>query len=380
MVNEFSNLKKLDSYLNLLIKHGGSDLHMKAGSIIRIRINGELKKVGDKIFTKNDSVALAQGLAGGDYDRLLEQKSLDFSYALGSDYRFRVNIFLQLDGISFVFRVIPAKIPSIDDLKLPKIIKKISDETMRGLILITGPTGSGKTTTIASMIDRINNKRNSHIITIEDPVEFVFKDDRCIINQRSIGSNCNNFADSLRAALREDPDIIFVGEMRDLETIETALHAAETGHLVLSTLHTIDAKESINRVVSMFEKEEQERIRLSLASVLAATISQRLAISNDGGRRAVVEVLIKNTRIKDMILENRIHEIPDAIQDGKNTYGMQTFDQHLLELYEQGIVSKDEALDKSTNRGDLDIMIKNIIAKKTGGQSKDENLIKLQDV
>lgn len=370
-MSENIHLKRLDAYLHLLIKHGGSDLHMKAKSLIRIRINGDLVKVGDNIFTEEDAENLARAMLGEDFARFEEKKSMDYSYALNEDYRFRVNTFSQIDGISFVFRVIPTKIPTVDDLKLPQVIKKIADETMRGLILITGPTGSGKTTTIASMINRINGKRPSHIVTIEDPVEFVFKDDKCVINQRAIGQNCNNFADSLRAALREDPDIIFVGEMRDLETIETALHAAETGHLVLSTLHTIDAKESINRVVSMFEKEEQERIRLSLASVLAATISQRLAVTTDGGRRAVVEVLIKNTRVKDMILENRIYEIPDAIKDGKNTYGMQTFDQHLLDLYKDGIVAKEEALDKSTVRSDLELMMTQADIAKNGSFSDD---------
>ena len=225
--------------------------------------------------------------------------------------------------------------------------------------MLTGPTGSGKTTTIASMINRINHQRTSHIVTIEDPVEFVFKDDKCIINQRALGEDCNTFADSLRAALREDPDIIFVGEMRDLVTIETALNAAETGHLVFSTLHTVDAKETIGRIIGMFEPSEQERIKMTLAAVLEAVISQRLAKTVDGKRVAVVEILRKNTRIKDMILEGRDGEITDAIADGKNTYGMQTFDQHLLELYKAGTITKEEALEKSSKRNDLDLMIKN---------------------
>ena len=253
------HLKKLDAYLNLLIKHGGSDLHIKAGSVVRTRINGDLIKVGENIFSKEDSLNLAHAMMGDNFTRFEEKKSLDYSYSLDEHYRFRVNAFSQIDGISFVLRVIPAKIPTVDELKLPEIIKKIADETRRGLILVTGPTGSGKTTTIASMINRINASRPNHIVTIEDPIEYIYKDNKCIINQRAIGENCLTFSDSLRAALREDTDIIFVGEMRDLETIETALHAAETGHLVLSTLHTIDAKESINRVVSMFEKEDYSK-------------------------------------------------------------------------------------------------------------------------
>ncbi|CZE46725.1 type IV pilus twitching motility protein PilT [Campylobacter geochelonis] len=376
--------KKLNEYLNFLIKHGGSDLHIKSNSQIRGRINGDIVKFSQKPFPKSEALALAKELLRGRFDEFIEKKSLDFTYRLNDEYRFRVNIFFQIDGVSAVFRTIPTKIPTIDDLRLPQVLKKICDESMRGLVLVTGPTGSGKTTTIASMLNRINNTRASHIVTIEDPVEFVFEDSECIVNQRALGQDCNTFSDSLRAALREDPDIIFVGEMRDLETIETALHAAETGHLVFSTLHTLDAKESINRIIGMFEPSEQSRIKISFASVLEAVISQRLAVTIDGSRAPVVEVLRKNVRIKDMILFDRYNEINDAIRDGKNTYGMQTFDQHLLGLYADGIISKEEALDKSTNRSDLSIGIKNImLGKKADGQSGGDEYkedIKLQDV
>ncbi|CZE45912.1 type IV pilus twitching motility protein PilT [Campylobacter geochelonis] len=376
--------KKLNEYLNFLIKHGGSDLHIKSNSQIRGRINGDIVKFSQKPFPKSEALALAKELLRGRFDEFIEKKSLDFTYRLNDEYRFRVNIFFQIDGVSAVFRTIPTKIPTIDDLRLPQVLKKICDESMRGLVLVTGPTGSGKTTTIASMLNRINNTRASHIVTIEDPVEFVFEDSECIVNQRALGQDCNTFSDSLRAALREDPDIIFVGEMRDLETIETALHAAETGHLVFSTLHTLDAKESINRIIGMFEPSEQSRIKISFASVLEAVISQRLAVTTDGRRTPVVEVLRKNVRIKDMILSDRYSEVTDAIRDGKNTYGMQTFDQHLLELYTAGIISKEEALDKSTNRSDLNIGIKNIMLKqKADGQSGGDEYkedIKLQDV
>lgn len=356
---DYKQRDKIDKYLEFLIKNGGSDLHIKSNSQIRGRINGELVKFSKNIFTKEDGIQLAKELLRTRFSELIEKKSVDFTYKLNDDYRFRVNIFFQIDGVSAVFRVIPVRIPTIEELNLPDTIKKIADETMRGVILITGPTGSGKTTTIASMINRINHNRNSHVVTIEDPVEFVYKDDKCIINQRAIGEDCNSFADSLRAALREDPDIIFVGEMRDLETIETALHAAETGHLVFSTLHTIDAKETIGRVVGMFEPSEQERIKMTLASTLEAVISQRLAKTTDDKRAAVVEILRKNTRIKDMILDGRDGEIPDAIADGRHTYGMQTFDQHLLDLYVAGRITHAEALDKASKRNDLDLMIKN---------------------
>ena len=377
---DFKQRDKLNKYLEFLIQNGGSDLHIKSGAVIRGRIHGELVKFSKTPFLKEDAMTLAKELLITRFPELIERKSVDFTYKLNDDYRFRVNIFFQIDGISAVFRTIPVKIPEIDDLGLPPSIKDICDTAMRGVVLLTGPTGSGKTTTIASMINRINRQRTSHVVTIEDPVEFVFKDDKCIINQRAIGEDCNNFADSLRAALREDPDVIFVGEMRDLETIETALHAAETGHLVFSTVHTIDAKETVNRIIAMFEQAEQERIRMTLASVLEAVISQRLARTIEGKRVAVVEILRKNTRIKDMILDARDDEIPDAIADGRNTYGMQTFDQHLLDLYRDGVITREEALDKASKRNDLDLQIKNVdLAKKRdlaaeSGESAEEML------
>lgn len=362
---DFKQREILNQYLDFLIQNGGSDLHIKSGAVIRGRIHGELVKFSKTPFSKEDAMTLAKELLITRFPELIEKKSVDFTYKLNDEYRFRVNIFFQIDGISAVFRTIPVKIPEIDELGLPPSIKDICDTAMRGVVLLTGPTGSGKTTTIASMINRINRQRTSHVVTIEDPVEFIFKDEKCIINQRAIGEDCNNFADSLRAALREDPDVIFVGEMRDLETIETALHAAETGHLVFSTVQTIDAKETVNRIIAMFEQAEQERIRMTLASVLEAVISQRLARTTDGKRVAVVEVLRKNTRIKDMILDSRDDEIPDAIADGRNTYGMQTFDQHLLDLYRDGVITREEALDKASKRNDLDLQIKNVdLAKK----------------
>ena len=316
----------------------------------------------------------------GRFDELIREKSVDFTYKLNDRYRFRTNVFFQIDGISIVLRTITVDIPTMEQLKLPPTIKKICDETERGIILLTGPTGSGKTTTIASMIDYINERRTSHIVTIEDPVEFVFRDKNCIINQRSLGQDCNTFADSLRAALREDPDIIFVGEMRDLITIETAMNAAETGHLVLSTLHTVDAKETLGRIIGMFEVNEQNRIRQTLAAVLEAVISQRLVKTTDGKRTAAVEILRKNTRIRDMILDHRDGEIVDAIKEGRRTYGMQTFDQHLLELYQNGVITRDEALIKSTTRGDLEIMIKNEILARQGADSLNEDVIELKEI
>ena len=381
-MTEYADVQKqrLNKFLEFLVTNGGSDLHVKAGSHIRGRIHGEIVKLSDSILSKEDALDLAKELLRGRFDELIREKSVDFTYKLNDRYRFRTNVFFQIDGISIVLRTITVDIPTMEQLKLPPTIKKICDETERGIILLTGPTGSGKTTTIASMIDYINERRTSHIVTIEDPVEFVFRDKNCIINQRSIGQDCNTFADSLRAALREDPDIIFVGEMRDLITIETAMNAAETGHLVLSTLHTVDAKETLGRIIGMFEVNEQNRIRQTLAAVLEAVISQRLVKTTDGKRTAAVEILRKNTRIRDMILDHRDGEIVDAIKEGRRTYGMQTFDQHLLELYQNGVITRDEALIKSTTRGDLEIMIKNEILARQGADSLNEDVIELKEI
>jgi twitching motility protein len=381
-MTEYTDVQKqrLNKFLEFLVTNGGSDLHVKAGSHIRGRIHGEIVKLSDSILSKEDALDLAKELLRGRFDELIREKSVDFTYKLNDRYRFRTNVFFQIDGISIVLRTITVDIPTMEQLKLPPTIKKICDETERGIILLTGPTGSGKTTTIASMIDYINERRTSHIVTIEDPVEFVFRDKNCIINQRSLGQDCNTFADSLRAALREDPDIIFVGEMRDLITIETAMNAAETGHLVLSTLHTVDAKETLGRIIGMFEVNEQNRIRQTLAAVLEAVISQRLVKTTDGKRTAAVEILRKNTRIRDMILDHRDGEIVDAIKEGRRTYGMQTFDQHLLELYQNGVITRDEALIKSTTRGDLEIMIKNEILARQGADSLNEDVIELKEI
>ena len=381
-MTEYTDVQKqrLNKFLEFLVTNGGSDLHVKAGSHIRGRIHGEIVKLSDSILSKEDALDLAKELLRGRFDELIREKSVDFTYKLNDRYRFRTNVFFQIDGISIVLRTITVDIPTMEQLKLPPTIKKICDETERGIILLTGPTGSGKTTTIASMIDYINERRTSHIVTIEDPVEFVFRDKNCIINQRSLGQDCNTFADSLRAALREDPDIIFVGEMRDLITIETAMNAAETGHLVLSTLHTVDAKETLGRIIGMFEVNEQNRIRQTLAAVLEAVISQRLVKTTDGKRTAAVEILRKNTRIRDMILDHRDGEIVDARKAGRRTDGMQTFDQHLLELYQNGVITRDEALIKSTTRGDLEIMIKNEILARQGADSLNEDVIELKEI
>ncbi len=365
---EYKMLEKLKFYLNGLVKHGGSDLHIKSSSLIRGRINGEMVPLSQEILTHADGLQLAKEVLKGRFKELVEKKSVDFNFKLNEKYRFRGNIFFQTDGVSAVFRVIPVDIPSMDELKLPESIKKFCS-LKRGLVLVTGPTGSGKSTTLASIIDQINKDHRKHIITIEDPVEFVYRDKNSLINQRAIGQDALDFSTALRAALREDPDVILVGEMRDMETIETAMHAAETGHLVLSTLHTVDAKDTINRIIGMFPGNEQNKIRMSLAATLQGVLSQRLIKTVDNKRAAAIEILMKNARIESLIADSRDSEITDAIAEGKDIYGMQTFDQALLELYMAGKISEEETLINATNSSDLQMKMTSFLS-----QGKEEDL------
>ena len=372
----FENVKKLRKYLGKLIEVGGSDLHIKANSLVRARVNGEIVPFKDEYFTKEEALGLAKEMLRTRFKELVENKDIDLVYIYDENTRFRVNMFFQVEGVSAVFRVIPVKIKTIDELKLPKSIHTLA-KIKRGLVLVTGVTGSGKSTTLAAIIDEINRTRREHIITVEDPVEFVHKDKLCIINQRSLGQDAKSFSRALRAALREDPDIILVGEMRDLETIEMALHAAETGHLVFSTLHTLDVKETIDRIVSVFSGEEQNRIRVMLASVLQAVVSQRLVKSVDGGRVAAMEIMFKTSLIEDLIVEERVLEITEAIEKGK-IYGMQTFDQSLYQLYKQGLISKEEALNNATSPSDMELRMKGLLGDEKGTVS--EEALEKEDV
>jgi len=374
---DFKMLEKLKFYLKGLIKHGGSDLHIKSGSIFRGRINGEMVPLSNEILSHEDGIQLAKEVLRGRFAELVDQKSVDFNFKLNEEYRFRGNMFFQTEGVSAVFRVIPVKIPSIDELKLPPSISKLID-LKRGLVLVTGPTGSGKSTTLASIIDEVNRTSRKHIITIEDPIEFVYQDKKSLINQRAIGQDALDFSTALRAALREDPDIILVGEMRDMETIETAMHAAETGHLVLSTLHTVDAKDTINRIIGMFPGNEQNKIRMSLAATIQGVLSQRLVKTKDGKRAAAIEILFRNARIESLIADGRDSEITDAIAEGKDIYGMQTFDQALLDLYSRGVIDEDEALVNASNRGDLKMQIDNFNHKHQVEERLEDSMIDLK--
>lgn len=364
----FEQLKKIRVHLKKMIEVGGSDLHIKANAVIRARINGNIVQFSGGIFSKDDAMTFAKELLKGRFAEFVATKELDLVYPFDENNRFRVNIFFQMDGVSAVFRVIPVKIPSFEELHLPDIVKSFTKRD-RGLVLVTGVTGSGKSTTLAALINEINLTRKQHIITIEDPIEFVHKDRNCIINQRSVGQDTLSFGSALRAALREDPDIILVGEMRDKETINLALHAADTGHLVFSTLHTIDAKETINRIIGQFPPEEQNRVRLSVAGVLQGVISQRLVPAIDGGRRAAMEVLVRTPRIEKLIMENRDYEIRDTIEAGKEHYKSQSFDQSILDLYNDGIISKEQAMKNATSASDLELKISGLSSGKASDQS-----------
>jgi len=344
---------KLQMYLKAMLKNKGSDLHLKATAQARVRVHGVLKILGKEIMTATMMENMAKEILTPDqYQKLMDDRQLDFSYVIGTEGRFRANFFFQMNGLSSVMRVIPVEILPLEKLNLPPVVATFADIS-RGMILVTGVTGSGKSTTLAAIIDLINRKHQKHIITVEDPVEFVHPDKKCLINQRGVGEDTHSFADALKAALREDPDIILVGEMRDMETIEIGLHAANTGHLVFSTLHTLDAKETIDRIIGTFGAEEQPRIRLALASVLEVVLSQRLIPTIDGGRAAGLEILIKTARIEQLISEDNDSEIPDALADGKEIYGTQTFDQALLDLFYGKRITKEMALEYSTNPSDM---------------------------
>ncbi len=353
----------LSSILNIAIKGRASDVHLKAGVPPILRINGSLVPIKNHERLAPDEVARTALRIMNDAQKetFKNAHQVDMAYSIPGLGRFRVNVFQQRGATGVVFRVIPMKIQNLEELNLPKVLDIISNE-VRGLVLVTGVTGSGKSTTLATMIDSVNNRRSDHIITVEDPIEFLHRDKRCIINQREIGTDARTFSEALRGALRQDPDIILVGEMRDLETIEIALTAAETGHLVLSTLHTIDAMETINRIVSVFPPYQQKQVRIQLAGVIKAIISQRLLPTKDGkGRVPAVEIMVTTSRIRECIEDKeKTKDIADAISKGYTTYGMQSFDQSILSLLNRGLISYDEALKQASNPADFALKVKGI--------------------
>ncbi len=363
----------IDGLLKLLIEKRGSDLHLKVGLKPILRMKGELEAQGHlPEVTASDMKEVFDKVLVEHQKNIFEKsKEVDTSYELGGIARFRGNLFLQKGKVGAVFRMIPAKIPTIDEMGYPDVLK---DFTMKhqGLILVTGPTGSGKSTTLAAMIDHINKNRKSHIITIEDPLEFVHRDQMSIINQREIGFDTLSFSNALRAALRQDPDVILVGEMRDAETIRIAMTAAETGHLVFSTLHTIDAKQTVDRIIGTFDADEQHQVRMQLGNVLYAAISQKLTAKADGsGRVAVMEILINSPMIKKLIDENKAGAIQKAMEESTAFYGMQTFNQHLFSLVQSKTITEKEAMATSPSPHDLKLRLQTTGFKpeetKTGG-------------
>jgi len=353
----------LNEILKVALKGGASDIHMKSGLPPMFRVDGQLVplKNGERLMPEEIQKTAFGIMSPVQKARFEEAREADLAYGIPGLGRFRVNVFQQRGTVGIVFRVIPFGVKTIEQLHLPKVVETIAME-QRGLILVTGTTGSGKSTTLAAMLDYINTNRTCHIMTIEDPIEFLIRDRRSVVNQREIGVDTQSFANALRAALRQDPDVILVGEMRDFETIETAITAAETGHLVMSTLHTLDATETINRIISVFPPYQQKQVRLQLASILKAVISQRLVPRADGkGRVPALEILMSTARVRECIGDkDRTKELHDAITKGFTTYGMQTFDQSLMQLVKNKLVTYDEALKHVTNPDDFALRFRGI--------------------
>ncbi len=353
----------INDLLKIAVERKASDLHVKVGAHPIIRVDGELIPLVDlKRLMQEDTIAMAFSIMSSrQKEKFKNNFEIDIAYSVPGLGRFRCNIFQQRGTVGLVCRVIPARILTARELLLPPVIERICEET-RGLVLVTGTTGSGKSTTLAAMVDYINATRSEHIMTIEDPIEFLHRDKKSIVNQREVEVDTRAFSSAIRVTLRQDPDVILVGEMRDFETVETAMVAAETGHLVMSTLHTMDATETVNRIVSLFPPHQQKQIRLQLASVLKAILSMRLLPRADGlGRVPAVEVLIATNYIKDCI-ENKekTKYILDAIKAGTSQYGMQTFDQSLFNLYRSNLITLEEAIRRSTNPNEFKLKLQGI--------------------
>jgi twitching motility protein PilT len=349
----------LDSYLRILAEVGGSDLHVKIGSPPRVRLDGTLRRIpGAPDLDAEDTLAMAEGIMRDDiWDRFGSSADVDFAYSVPGVGRFRANAFRQRGSVAMIFRLVRSSTADFAELGLPEVVGRLALEH-RGLVLVTGPTGSGKTTTLAAMIDHINSTRECHVMTIEDPIEVLHHDKLAAINQREIGVDADSFATAMRAAMRQDPDVILVGEMRDEETVAAALSAAETGHLVLSTLHTIDAAETVNRIVDFFPPHQQHQIRMALAGSIKGAICQRLVPRADGnGRVPALEVMVANGRIQQCIVDPELTgEMHEIIADGEY-YGMQTFDQALVKLIEQGAIDLRAAVAAASKPHDLKVML-----------------------
>ena len=340
----------ISELLAFVVKNKASDLHLSSGLPPMIRVHGDVRRINLPAMEHKDVHAMVYDIMNDGQRKFYEENlECDFSFAIPNLARFRVNAFVQQRGAGAVFRTIPSKVLSLEDLKAPKIFQDISDNP-RGLVLVTGPTGSGKSTTLAAMVNYINDTEHGHILTVEDPIEFVHEAKKCLINQREVGPHTLSFANALRSALREDPDVILVGEMRDLETIRLAMTAAETGHLVFGTLHTSSAAKTIDRIIDVFPAEEKEMVRAMLSESLRAVISQTLCKTKDGaGRVAAHEIMIGTPAIRNLIRENKVAQMYSAIQTGQG-FGMQTLDQNLVDLVRRNVITVDEARGKASNK------------------------------
>lgn len=333
----------LNELLEKTIKQNASDLHLTVGSVPVIRVNGYLIRVGEDKLTPEDTQKYSQEILKNFYEEYEENGEIDTSYSIGGLGRFRVNVYKQRGSDTIAIRVVALKIPTLKQLGLPEVVRVLTTK-QRGLVLVTGPTGSGKSTTLAAMVNEINSTRACNIITLEDPIEYLHKHNKSIINQREIGKDSKNYKNALRAILREDPDVILVGEMRDLETISIAITAAETGHLVFSTLHTIGAAKTVDRIVDVFPPYQQQQIKVQLAAVMQGIISQQLIPKvNEKGRVAALEIMISTPAIQNLIREGKTHQLQSCVQTG-GKYGMKTMDMSISELYKKGTISKEEAM------------------------------------
>src|ERR687895_758519 len=343
----------LPELLKTLVDNSGSDLHITTNTPPQIRVHGHLHPLDLPPLGPADTKALAYSvLTDAQKKRFEESMELDFSFGIRGIARFRCNVFNQRGAVAAVYRVIPEAIKGFNELNLPQVIATLA-ERPRGLVLVTGPTGSGKSTTLAAMIDKINKERHDHILTIEDPIEFVHQHQNCLVNQREVHSDTDSFGNALRAALREDPDIVLIGEMRDLETVESALRIAETGHLTFGTLHTNSAAQTINRIIDIFPAHQQSQIRTQLSLVLEGIVCQALLPKIGGGRVVALEIMIPTPAIRNLIREDKVHQIYSAMQTGQEKYGMQTANQSLASLYMQKKITLETAMEKSSNRDEL---------------------------
>ena len=374
-------MKQLDVWLRMLIEAEGADLHIKSDSAIHARVKSDIVLLSHEVISAETMEALVKALVGNEYENFIkETKEFDGAYSLDADHRFRINISIHIGGFAMALRLIPSNIQSIEELNLPKALHKLA-KLRRGLVLVTGTTGSGKSTTLATVVEEINKSYPHHIITIEDPIEYVHNDGKSIVEQRELGLHTNSFSRALRAAMREDPDVIVVGEIRDIPTAESILQAVNTGHLVFSTVHTLDARETIDRLIAIFPGEEQNRVRETLAATLEAVISQRLIKGMDGNMIPAVEMMFKSPQIQELIRSKRDNEIPDAIEKEGISFDSITFNRALFDLTLADKITEKQAYQYATSPSDLKLMftMSQDYEDKVKGNTKDSALSLKED-